>query len=319
MASPPGVANASALYGPRVDAAGIPVALSAHAAMTKQPSLARRILRTSALLAALLFGLLAYSADGLFYHPSSAVYATPDSYGLDGVEQVSFAAPGGPQLHGWWLPAAGESRGTVVYCHGNAANLTLHTRYVAWLPARGFDVLVFDYRGYGRSEGSVTRAGTVADAVAAIDYALQRDPDRVVVFGHSLGGAVGIRAAAERPAVRGVVAESTFSNYREIAAEKAPWISWLVPLVISAGFDPDEVLASLPPAPLLVIHGERDHIVPVEIGELLYERAREPKALWKIPEARHMSPWALPARRQEFEARLLQFFAEALASERRPR
>ena len=165
----------------------------------------------------------------------------------------------------------------------------------------------------------LSRLMTVADAVAAIDYALQRDPDRVVVFGHSLGGAVGIRAAAERPAVRGVVAESTFSNYREIAAEKAPWISWLVPLVISAGFDPDEVLASLPPAPLLVIHGERDHIVPVEVGELLYERAREPKALWKIPEARHMSPWALPARRQEFEARLLQFFAEALASERRPR
>ena len=61
--------------------------------------------------------------------------------------------------------------------------------------------------------------------------------------------------------MRGVVAESTFSNYREIAAEKAPWISWLVPLVISAGFDPDEVLASLPPAPLLVIHGKRDHIV----------------------------------------------------------
>ena len=88
MASPPGVANASALYGPRVDAAGIPVALSAHAAMTKQPSLARRILRTSALLAALLFGLLACSADGLFYHPSSAVYARPDSYGLDGVEQA---------------------------------------------------------------------------------------------------------------------------------------------------------------------------------------------------------------------------------------
>lgn len=286
--------------------------------MTKQPSLARRALRTSALLLALLFGLLACSADRLFYHPSSAVYATPAAYGLEGVEQVSFAAPDGPRLHGWWLAAVGEARGTVVYCHGNAANLTLHARYVAWLPTRGFDVLVFDYRGYGRSEGSVTRAGTVADAVAAIDFALARDPDRVVVFGHSLGGAVGLRAAAARPAVRGVVAESTFSNYREVAAATAPWLSWFVPLVISAGFDPDEVLSELPPAPLLVIHGERDHIVPVELGERLYERASEPKALWKIPEARHMSPWALPSRREEFEQRLLQFFAAALASERRP-
>ena len=118
--------------------------------------------------------------------------------------------------------------------------------------------------------------------------------------------------------MRGVVAESTFSNYREVAAATAPWLSWFVPLVISAGFDPDEVLSELPPAPLLVIHGERDHIVPVELGERLYERASEPKALWKIPEARHMSPWALPSRREEFEQRLLQFFAAALASERRP-
>jgi len=291
--------------------------LVAPAPMTKHPSLATRALRTTALLVLVLFGLLACSADSLFYHPSSTVYATPDAYGVEHVEEVSFAAPDGPRLHGWWLPAVGESRGTVVYCHGNAANLTLHARYVAWLPSRGFDVLVFDYRGYGRSEGSVTRAGTVADAVAAIDFALQRDPDRVIVFGHSLGGAVGLRAAAERPAVRGVVAESTFSNYREIAAAKAPWIAWLVPLVVSAGFDPDEVLAQLPPAPVLVIHGERDHIVPVEVGELLYERASEPKALWKVPDARHMSPWGMPSRRVEFEQRLLQFFAEALASRRR--
>lgn len=286
--------------------------------MTTQRSLGTRVLRTATLLCLLLFGLLACCADGLFYHPSATVYATPESYGLTGVEEVSFAAPGGPSLHGWWLPAQGEPRGSVVYCHGNAANLTLHARYVAWLPARGFNVLIFDYRGYGRSQGAVTRAGTVEDAVAAIDVALARDPDRVVVFGHSLGGAVGLRAAAERPAVRGVIAESTFSNYREIAAAKVPWISWLVPLVVSAGLDPDAVLSRLSPAPVLVIHGERDHIVPVEVGERLFERASEPKELWKVPEARHMSPWALRSRRDEFERRFEAFFDRALASARRP-
>ena len=286
--------------------------------MATPRSLWARVLRTSTLVVVLLFGLLACCADGLFYHPNATVYATAAAYGPD-VEEVSFAAPDGPRQHGWWMSADGDSRGTVVYCHGNAANLTLHARYVAWLPSRGYDVLLFDYRGYGKSEGSVTRAGTVADAVAAIDFALARDPDRVVVFGHSLGGAVRLRAAAERPAVRGVVAESTFSNYREIAAIKVPWISWLVPFVVSAGSDPDEVLDALPPAPVFVIHGERDHIVPVEVGERLFERAREPKLLWKVPEARHMSPWALRSRRQEFERRFEEFFAQALASERRRR
>lgn len=284
--------------------------------MNQQRSLVRTVLRSTALIACLLFGLLACCADGLFYHPDSVVYATAAGYGLE-VEEVRFAAPGGPLLHGWWMPAKGASRGTVVYCHGNAANLTLHARYVAWLPKRGYSVLAFDYRGYGKSGGVVTRAGTIADAIAAIDFALARDPERVVVFGHSLGGAVGLRAAAERPAVRGVVAESTFSNYREIARAKAPWISWLVPLVISAGFDPDEVLAELSPAPVLVIHGERDHIVPVELGERLYERASQPKGLWRVPEARHMSPWALSSRRLEFERRFEAFFAQAMAASRR--
>ena len=105
MASPYGVANASAFSGPRADAVGAPAGPAAPATMTKQPSLARRAVRTLALLLALLFGLLACSADRLFYHPSSAVYAAPAAYGLAGVEQVSFAAPEGPRLHGWWLPA----------------------------------------------------------------------------------------------------------------------------------------------------------------------------------------------------------------------
>jgi fermentation-respiration switch protein FrsA (DUF1100 family) len=260
------------------------------------------------------FAVMLWIGDGWFYFPDDRVHADPGSYGVD-VEQVSFAAPGGPELHGWWLEAEGERKGTVVYCHGNAANLTLHTRYVAWLPAHGYAVLVFDYRGYGRSAGTITRAGSVDDAVAAIDFALQRDPDRTVVFGHSLGGAVGIAAAARRDAVRGVVAESTFSDYREIARSKAPLFSALVPLFVSDGHDPADVLAELSPAPLLVIHGERDHIVPVAFGKRLFEQAREPKELWLVPEAAHFSPWTV--RRDEFERRLVTFLQQALTADRR--
>lgn len=283
--------------------------------MAKRRSALCRILRVLALTAILAVIMLRWLGDGLFYHPDRRVYGSPADYGV-AAEQVSFAAPGGPLLHGWWLPATGEARGTVVYCHGNAANLTRHARYVSWLPARGYSVLLFDYRGYGASAGSVTRAGTIEDATAAIDFALSRDPDRVVVFGHSLGGAVGLRAAADRPAVRGVIAESTFPNYREIARVKTPWLAWLVPLAISSGYDPDAVLHQLAPAPILVIHGGRDHIVPIALGEQLYERASEPKALWVIPEAAHASPWTV--RPDEFERRFEAFFAEAMRSERRP-
>jgi len=284
-------------------------------AMAKKMSPKLRIALCVLLLPIVLgFALMLWIGDGWFYFPNDRVYAEMASYAPK-VEEVTFAAPDGPALNGWWLEAQGEQKGTVVYCHGNAANVTLHTRYVAWLSERGYAVFVFDYRGFGKSEGSVSRAGTVDDAVAAIDVALRRDPERTIVFGHSLGGAVGVAAAARRKAVRGVIAESTFSNYREIARSKAPALQALVPLFVSDGHDPDKVLDQLAPAPLLVIHGERDHIVPVAFGQRLFEQASEPKELWLVPEAAHFSPWTV--RREEFERRFDAFFQRALASERR--
>lgn len=255
------------------------------------------------------FVLLWCFADRLFYYPDARVYGTPADYGVT-AEDVTFAAPGGPQLHGWWLPAVGESRGTVVYCHGNAANVTLHARYVTWLPARGYSVLVFDYRGYGKSLGRASRDGTVADAVAALDYALAKDAQRTVVFGHSLGGAVAIAAAAERPAVRAVVAESTFPSYLAIAKASAPMVARFAPLFVLAGQDPVAVLDRLPPRPLMVIHGDADPIVPVQLGRDLFAQASEPKELWIVPGADHFSAWVkVPV---EFEQRVDAFFSLAI-------
>lgn len=248
--------------------------------------------------------------DSSFYRPDSRVHGTPESHGLN-AEPVRFRARNGPSLHGWWVPAVGESKGTVVYCHGNHANLTHHARFVKWLPARGYHVLLFDYRGFGKSEGEVTREGTVEDTVAAIDYALSRDPDRTIVFGHSLGGAVGIVAAAQRTAVRAVVAESSFPTYRAAAREVAPWLSWIIPLLVSEGFEPVDALEDLPPRPLLVIHGTDDHITPLELGESIYAAALEPKRWHPVEGARHATPWIHQG--EAFEAVLCGFFAEALA------
>ena len=126
--------------------------------------------------------------DSFFYYPNARKYASPAEEGLK-FESVHFAAKDGPRLHGWFFPATGEPKGTVLHLHGNAGNITGHFAHIAWLPTEGWNVLCFDYRGYGESEGKVTRAGTVSDAHAALDYLLKRPggPARIVVFGQSLG------------------------------------------------------------------------------------------------------------------------------------
>ena len=106
------------------------------------------------LLAALLWGSCGLG-DGFFFKPNAVEYAALPR----GAEELTFVAPGGPLLHGWWLPATAPVRGTVVFCHGNARNLTWHAQYVQWFTRYGFQVLLFDYRGYGRSDGSPSRAG----------------------------------------------------------------------------------------------------------------------------------------------------------------
>lgn len=249
-------------------------------------------------------------ADGLFYRPLAAPPPDPARSGMADAEAVTFAAPDGPQLHGLWAPARGTARGTVVYCHGNRGHLQQHAGLVAWLPARGYQLLVFDYRGYGASDGAPDRAGTAADTLAAVDFALARDPRRVVLFGHSLGGALAIWAAGERPAVRGVIAESTFPYYRAVARCTAPVLGWLVPWLISRGFEPEDALERIPPRPLLVIHGTADRITPLHLGQELFERARQPKYLWVVEGGGHRSPWVQQG--QAFEQELCGFLAEAL-------
>jgi len=248
-------------------------------------------------------------ADSMFYRPGDRRVPSPTQLGLF-AEDVTFAAPNGPELHGWWLPAAGKVEGTVVYCHGNTGHIGNHVEWIKWLPAHGFQVLTFDYRGYGRSQGAPERRGTIDDAIAAIDFALARDPDGVVVFGHSLGGAIGIQATAARPAVRAVVAESSFPSYREAARGSITGLGWLLQFLVSDGHDPDDVLDKIPPRPLLVIHGDCDHIVPLEVGMQLFERASAPKTLHVVAGCRHRTPWAKEG--AKFERLLVKFFRDAV-------
>jgi hypothetical protein len=136
-------------------------------------------------LAPLLLSLCLAGCTSVFFQPSSTLFATPGQYGLD-YERVEFNAADGTPLFAWFLPARGAPRGTVLFLHGNAENISTHFASVAWMPAAGFNVLAFDYRGYGASQGRPTLSGVQLDIDAAMRVLLGRadvDPQRIVVFG----------------------------------------------------------------------------------------------------------------------------------------
>jgi fermentation-respiration switch protein FrsA (DUF1100 family) len=236
--------------------------------------------------------------DGKFYYPDQKQYDQPKDYGLVH-EDVWFTTRDGLKLHGWFLPAVGTPRGIVVHFHGNAANVTAHIGLIEWLPRAGYHVLMFDYRGFGQSQGRVTRAGTIADGHAAVDCALARPEAQglpLFAYGQSLGGSVAIVVAAERPAVRAVVAESPFSAYRSVAARHArrlvpvDWLArFLATITVSDGYDPIAVVARLAPRPLLVIAAEQDEICFPDEARALYDAAGSPKDFWLVPGAEHLA------------------------------
>ncbi len=284
--------------------------------------------RTVSLPAVLLLSLLCQGCVGrMFYHPDRAVYDTPARHGLR-FEEVSFRSQDGTKLSGWFVPAVGTPRGTVVHFHGNAQNMTAHFAFVSWLPAEGFNLFVFDYRGYGRSEGNPDRQRVLEDSVAALEYVAARkdvDRNRLLILGQSLGGANAIAAVGETrfPGIRAVAVESAFSSSRRIVREKIgqmPVISLLrgplSHLLIGDSHSPEKVVADIAPVPLLLIYGTADPVVSYGHGERLFAQAREPKHLWTIEGGGHTAAFAEPS--SPYRQRLVAFFDAALAGSAPP-
>lgn len=222
-----------------------------------------------------------HGCNGQFYLPDRTTYSDPAAYPFP-VEQVDFASEDGTRLHGWLLRAhPGPARGTVLQFHGNAQNLTSHVELVAWLPAEGYNVFTFDYRGYGKSEGSPSREGIHQDANAAINFLLARpdiDRDRVIVLGQSLGGAIAVSALGEQGTrgVRGVIVDSSFATYIGMGNEVigGSWLSYpLAWLLLSNRHSPAHAIARLAPVPLLFLHSEADPVVPRRQGQALLAAA----------------------------------------------
>ncbi len=214
------------------------------------------------------------------YFPPGPITNTPPDVGLRLYEEVRLATADGVGLGAWFVPAA-DSRGAVLYCHGNGDNLSRTLEWVSLYHKMGLDVLTFDYRGYGSSEGSPDEQGTYLDAQAAWDYLVQQrkiPPEKIIVVGKSLGGAIATHLARDHTP-RALILESTFTSVPDLAAD----MLWFLPARQLARYDYRSI-DKLPGVrcPVLVLHSRQDKLIPFSHGQRLYEAAREPKAFVEI-------------------------------------
>lgn len=234
----------------------------------------------------------------LLYFPTKDYEFTPADVGL-AFEELTLRTADGIAIAAWYVPHP-NPKGTIIFCHGNAGNIADRISDLQRLHRMGVNVLIFDYRGYGQSEGTPSEKGTYADAEAAWAYVIEQrgEPSkRVVIFGRSLGGAVAIELAARaqtsggdraddgkrlgrsgQPA--GLVVESTFTNIVDVGRLHYPWlpVNWIV----TYRYESIDKVGNVT-CPKLFFHGKDDSLIPIELGRRLFEAAAEPKTFVETP------------------------------------
>lgn len=246
----------------------------------------------------------------LFYFPTKDMPGTPEERGLV-FENVTFSTSDQVKLHGWFLPVAkGQSvKGTVVFSHGNAGSIGHHLPFTDWLPRNGYQLLMYDYRGFGKSGGAPSREGLIRDVEAAFAYSLTRKDiagGKIYSFAHSLGGAKSIVALTRTkvPGLRAVITDGTFASYEGMATIMAGNFG---KNLVSDELSPKSVVGKLP-VPLLMIHGTADEVVPLSQGKELYAAARPRKTFYEVPGGRHGD--SLARNNGEYRKKMLEWMAQ---------
>ncbi|MDP6782320.1 MAG: alpha/beta hydrolase [Dehalococcoidia bacterium] len=226
------------------------------------------------------------SRDGLFYFPTN--YPTgfwePESYGLK-VEDCYFPTEDGLTLHSWLALSPGADT-CILWSHGNAGNLSDRLENIIRMVAIGVNVFIYDYRGYGRSEGRPEEEGLYRDGRAAYDYLTSLpgvEPGRLFLFGRALGGAVALDTALTRP-LAGLILESTFTSGKELFAH---WYPGAAPGLLEGFRFPSVSKIAKLSAPMLMIHGAYDERIPIKHGLKLLAAASGPKEFYRIDRAGH--------------------------------
>ncbi|MDH5509050.1 MAG: alpha/beta hydrolase [Nitrospinota bacterium] len=218
----------------------------------------------------------------LFY-PRREYVATPAMAGLK-AEEV-FILSGEFKIHCWFFQGRPDAL-NIVYFHGNAENISYLLGLVQMFEPSGINFLLVDYRGYGHSQGAPSVDGIVEDAVAAVDWMMARrnaPSGRVALWGRSMGAAAALGATQQRPGLAGIIVESGFISLKKIAAHHMPR---LPSFLVRDKLNNLAIISSLP-IPKLIIHGERDKVIPFDHGVELYEKAMAPKEFFPVAEAGH--------------------------------
>jgi len=217
----------------------------------------------------------------LVFYPETGreIIAAPSQVGLPH-EDIRLTTDDGLSLHGWFIPAA-EARGTVLFLHGNAGNISHRIDTLQMFHRLGYSTLIFDYRGYGNSGGTPSEQGTYRDAEAAWRWLVEEKrvrPEDIVVYGESLGNAIALETALRHPP-RALILESAFTSVVDMGELIFPFLP--VRAMTTIRYDN---LAKIPrvSCPVLVMHSREDSIVPFEMGRRLFEAAPEPKRFFEL-------------------------------------
>jgi fermentation-respiration switch protein FrsA (DUF1100 family) len=220
----------------------------------------------------------------LMYFPDTR-RLDPAQAGLAAAEVVGLSSADATRLVAWYVPPQ-PGKPLILYFQGNAGGLNLRADRFRKLTDGGTGLLALNYRGYGGSGGSPTETGLIADAKAAYDFAAKTvPPSRIVVFGESLGTGVAVALASERE-IGGLILDAPFTSTADVGAA----VYWFAPvrLFMRDQFHSDRRIGKVR-APLLVLHGERDLIVPISFGEKLFALANEPKRMVRFPAGGHVN------------------------------
>jgi alpha-beta hydrolase superfamily lysophospholipase len=231
-------------------------------------------------------GIYLVSCSSFTYFPNQFLYSDPSMFGHQ-YENQYLETPDGQTLHAWFMPSSTQNKkGLVTFFHGNAQNLSAHWRILRWMINDGFDLIIYDYRGYGLSTGKANREGIYRDSLLMLEHSKKiyekGSYPSFIVYAQSLGGAIGARAVTDwksHQLVDLIVLDSTFLSYQSVTKKvlsKAPFPLWtlrgLTSVLMSDKYAPQETIHKLT-LPTIVVHGTSDRVVPYSLGEEVFKRS----------------------------------------------
>lgn len=230
----------------------------------------------------------------LIFQPTPAIAKTPDAFNIPYQEvwlPVKTRSRKIEKLHGWWLPAANRpSLGTLLYLHGRGFNIGANINQSYRFRQLGFSVLLIDYRGYGRSQGSFPSEYRVyEDAETAYNYLVkqrQLSPSEIFLYGHSMGGAVAVELAIAHPEAAGLIVQSSFTSMLDMVERYSMMRLFPLRLLLTQKFD-SLAKVKLLLIPVLFAHGTADPLIPSGMSKKLYAASPEPKKILLVPNAKH--------------------------------